>query len=74
MDAAAFAQEFRQLIEAYRERCLWFCPGDCCPTDREARLRILDAIERYGDREAFRQTRRLRRWLLQNSSAPSAGS
>ena len=55
--------EIDRLIEQYRVTCLWFAPADY-PKTNEQRLRALDYIERYGDREAFKRSRALRQWLL----------
>jgi hypothetical protein len=66
--------ELRQLVNEYRHRCLWFLREDCYPaTDAEVH-RVLDAIQRHGDREAFRRAAKLRQWLSHPSSAASVGS
>ena len=62
------------LVDANRTRCLWFLRGDYYPTSPSGRLRVLDCIQRYGDREAARQAAALRQWLLQHSSGDSAAS
>lgn len=62
------------LIDEYRARCLWFLREDYYPSTNEERLRVLDHIERNGDREAYRKAATIRRWLLRNSSAGSVGS
>lgn len=61
------------LVDEYRTRCLWFLRPDFYPSTHEERIRVLGYIERYGDREAFRQAATLKRWLSLPSSAPSAG-
>ena len=61
-----------ELVEQYRDRCLWFLRRDYYPATHEERLRVLAYIERYGDLEAYRRAGTLKRWLLQTSSAPSA--
>ncbi len=63
-----------QLVDAYRDRCLWFLRADYYPADRQAVLRTLDYIRRYGDREAFRKAGELYQWLSPDSSRPSAVS
>lgn len=64
----------RQLVDAYRARCLWSFRADFYPeTAREAE-RVLDLILRYGDREGFIRSAEIKAWLSQSSSAPSAGS
>lgn len=69
-----FESAVDQLVERYRDRCLWFLRPDYLPTTRQARLRALESIQRHGDREAFTQAAELREWLSHNSSAGSAGS
>jgi hypothetical protein len=67
-------QALRELMDEYRTRCLWFLRRDYYPgTVVEAR-RVLDAIERRGDRKAFQRSARIRQWLSPPSSATSAGS
>ena len=62
------------LVARYRDQCLWFLRRDYRPTTRQARLRVLENIQRHGDREAFTQAAELREWLSHHSSAGSAGS
>lgn len=64
----------RRIVDDYRERCLWFLREDFYPSTWEERLRILDYIERHGDREAYQRAGAIRQWLLRNSSAESAAS
>lgn len=61
-----------RLIEEYRISCLWFMRLDYLPASDAERSRLLEYIERYGDREGFRRARELRRWLSHHSSEPSA--
>jgi hypothetical protein len=60
------------LIDEYRIRCLWFMRLDYFPTTDAERARLLEYIERHGDREGFQRARELRRWLSQHSSESSA--
>jgi len=62
------------LVDRYRSQCLWFLRPDFYPRTDEERLRILEYIERYGDRQAFREAASVRRWLSRPSNATSAGS
>lgn len=64
----------RQLVEAYRERCLWSFRPDFYPQSHEEARIVLEAIQRYGDREGFIRSAEIRTWLSPNSSAPSASS
>jgi hypothetical protein len=67
-------QQINRLVDAYRDRCLWFLRADYYPTDRADVLRTLDYIRRYGDREAFRKAGELYQWLSPNSNEASAAS
>ena len=60
------------LVDRYRNRCLWFLRSDYYPTTDADRLRLLTYVEQYGDVAAYRQAGKLKRWLSQSSSAPSA--
>jgi hypothetical protein len=62
-----------RLVEEYRLRCLWFLRRDYRPSTDAERSRLLEYIERHGDRDGFRRARALRRWLSPTSSEPSAG-
>jgi hypothetical protein len=62
------------LVDEYRLRCLWFLRPGYHPTSDQERLRVLRAIEKHGDREAYRRAAGLRAWLSQTSSVASAGS
>jgi hypothetical protein len=57
------ASAVRLLVDAYRDRCLWHFRRDYYPATREEALGVLEAIERQGDREAFRRAAELRSWL-----------
>ena len=63
--------EIEALVEEYRDRCLWFLRPDFVPRNAKEALRILDLIERYGDRAGFERVRRLRQWLRLPTSAES---
>jgi len=63
--------QLAELIERYRSRCLWFLAEDFVPGTPEQAMRVLEYIERYGDREGFVQARRLKQWLSQSISAAS---
>lgn len=62
----------RQLVDEYRARCLWYLRKDYYPDTPEEMVRVLSAIEKHGDAEAFRRAGEIRQWLLRNSSAPFA--
>jgi hypothetical protein len=71
VDRSALADEIDQLVDEYRLSCLWYLRADYYPRSDPERLRVLDAIARYGDLPAFRRAGRLRQWLSRPSSAPS---
>jgi hypothetical protein len=64
----------RELVDEFRERCLWFLRHDYYPATIEEAQRVLDAIQRHGNRDGFRRAARIRQWLSLPSSATSAGS
>jgi hypothetical protein len=64
----------RQLVDEYRHRCLWFLRRDYYPTTLPEAERVLDAIQRHGDRDGFRRAARIREWLSPPSRATSVGS
>jgi len=64
----------RAIVDQYRGRCLWFLRPGYYPESLEEALRVLESIQRHGDREAFQRAGEVRRWLSQGTSAKSAGS
>ncbi len=71
-DETTAMDEVYQLVDEYRDRCLWFLRPDYYPqTIREAAT-VLEAIEKHGDRAAFQEAATLKRWFLQNSKENSA--
>lgn len=71
-DSDAVMQSVNALVDEYRTRCLWFLREDYYPRTPSDACRTLEYIERHGDVTAFRKAATLRKWLLRNSSAPSA--
>lgn len=65
-------RKVNELVDEYRSQCLWFLRPDFYPTTVADALRVLDYIERYGNRDAFRKAAELRQWLSQNFNATSA--
>ena len=61
----------QEIVEDYRDRCLWFLRRDFVPRTDEEALRVLELIERYGDRAGFERAQRLREWLRLPTSAES---
>lgn len=59
--------EINDLVQQHRARCLWFAPIDYQPGTDAERMRALDYIKRYGDRNAFIRARELQEWLLRAS-------
>ena len=66
--------DVRALVDRYRARCLWFLEPDYYPRSRNEVLRVLDYLERYGDREAFSAAASVRQWLSPTSNDRSAAS
>ena len=56
----------RPLIAKYKDSCLWFLQDNLIPETPKEAITVLDLIERYGNREAFIEVRRIKTWLLQN--------
>jgi hypothetical protein len=73
-DPSAIAEAVNRLVDEYRQQCLWFLRSDYYPTTIDERRRVLDYIQRHGDRRAYLRAAEVRQWLLRNSSAASAGS
>ncbi len=73
-DDAALAMEVDRLVDEQRVTCLWFLRPGSRPTTTDARIRVLEQIERHGDLASFRRAGTLRRWLSQTSSDASADS
>lgn len=74
MDEQAARRALEALISEYRTRCLWFLRPDFEPSSDAERLRVLNYIARYGDRDGHRRAALLRRWFSPISSATSVGS
>jgi hypothetical protein len=54
-DRDALTRAIDALVDQYRGQCLWFLRPDCYPRTLEEQPRILDAIQRCGDRKASRK-------------------
>jgi hypothetical protein len=59
-------------VDDYRAQCLWFLREDYYPDCPDAQERVLAAIERHGDQQAFRRVAEMRTWLSRTSSGTSA--
>lgn len=64
----------RELVDQYRGRCLWYLRESYYPETPAEALRVLDAIQRHGDVEAFKRAGVIRGWLSALSNAASASS
>ncbi len=53
-------KKLADLIEEYRDRCLWFLRSDYMPRTPEETRQVLDLIERYGDGVSFRRAEEIR--------------
>ena len=67
----SIAEQVAELVEEYRDRCLWFLRPDYLPTTPEETYRVLDWIERYGDRAAYERAEKVKAWLSLDSRAIS---
>jgi hypothetical protein len=66
-----YTEAIRELVDEYRDRCLWFQRPDYYPETPEEILRAIELIERYGDRAAYKRAETIRAWLTQSSRLPS---
>lgn len=78
MEPAAGSREsilgaLNQLIDDYRDRCLWFLRPDYYPSSLEEQHRVLDLIVRHGDLEGLRRASEIKTWLSRHSNETSAG-
>lgn len=69
--SSAALDDLNMLVEEYRDRCLWFLKQDYCIRTLDEALKILDLIERYGDRSAYQRAEKLRPWLSLHFKATS---
>jgi hypothetical protein len=60
------------LVDACRDRCLWWLRPDYYPRTDPERLAILEAIQTRCDAATFRRAGALRTWLSRPSSGASA--
>lgn len=73
-DERSVAEAVDRLVDECRVSCLWFLRPDYLPATNADRIRVLELIERHGDRDAYRRAATLRRWLSPTSSGVSAAS
>jgi len=71
-DPAALPDKLAALVDEYRATCLWFLRPDYYPRTAPEAIKVLEAIEKHGDVDAFRRAGELRRWLSARSNDPSA--
>ena len=62
-----------QLSQAYRIQCLWFLKEDYFPDTPGQAIRVLEQIERHADQDGYIEARKLKEWLLRNTSDRSVG-
>lgn len=67
----SIAEQVASLVEEYRDRCLWFLRPDYLPKTPEEMRRVLEWIERYGDRAGYERAEELKAWLSPHSRAIS---
>ena len=63
-----------ELVDQYRDRCLWFLRRDYYPESPEEAEQVLRYVEQYGDLAAFKRAARIRPWLSPRSNETPAGS
>ena len=73
-EATPLEDALNTLVDDDRATCLWFLRPDYYPVTRAERLRVLDSVQRHGDRAAHVRAGHLLQWLSQTSSADSAAS
>lgn len=62
MNAAEFERRYALLVESERPSSLWFMKAQL-DTSPEARLVVLDALQRHGSLSAYKEAGLLKRWL-----------
>ena len=67
-------EEIDRLVDECRSSCLWYLRPDYYPANDLQRERVLERIQKNGDRAAFQRAAELRRCLSLRSSARSAVS
>ena len=65
------SEQLAVLIEEYRDRCLWFLRPDYVPKSPAEIRRVLEWIERYGDRSGYERAEEIKAWLSRDSKATS---
>ena len=73
-NAKGIEREINELVDEFRSSCLWYLRPDYYPADDKQRDRVLERIQRHGDRAAFQRAAEFRKWLSLRSSARSAVS
>ena len=63
VEEIAKSDEFRSVVEDYRDSCLWFAGDALHPKDSVQLECILSSIETNGDLAAYRRVGRIRQWL-----------
>lgn len=68
LSGQAAQEEFQTLVESQRDRTLWHLRRDF-PVDirRGSAVNILNSIINHGDRVAWLQAKKLKKWHLQHS-------
>lgn len=64
-------REILELVEEYRDRCLWFLRPDYVPSTPEEIDLALEYIERYGDQRAYRHVEEIKKWLSRHTKPQS---
>ena len=71
-NVATVMQRVNALVEEYRARCLWFLREGYYPQTPAEACRVLESIERHGDRVAFQKAATLRQLAARTPSTPGS--
>ena len=59
----AKSEEFRSVVEDYRDTCLWYMNSNLEPKNDLQLEQVLTAIENHGDLAAYKRVGEIRKWL-----------
>ena len=63
VEEIAKSDEFRSVVEDYRDTCLWYMNRVLRPENDLQLEQVLTAIENNGDLAAFKRVGEIRKWL-----------
>ena len=65
------SHEIHSVVDDDRSMCFWNMAEDFYPSNARQLQIVVDDLERYGDRAAYRYAGKIRKWLSQVSSPAS---